>query len=83
MLRNQPGIHSVKVALLAERAVVEYDPEKWTVEKIAEVSATIHHACQARVLTSARINRKYPTLASMRRSFRRLDPTLLHCAYTA
>lgn len=36
MLRNQPGIHSVKVALLAERAVVEYDPEKWTVEKIAE-----------------------------------------------
>ena len=41
MLRNQPGIHSVKVALLAERAVVEYDPEKWTVDKIAEVCATI------------------------------------------
>lgn len=41
MLRNQPGIHSVKVALLAERALVEYDPEKWTVEKIAEVRATI------------------------------------------
>ncbi|EKM50173.1 uncharacterized protein PHACADRAFT_264752 [Phanerochaete carnosa HHB-10118-sp] len=36
VLRNQPGIHSVKVALLAERAVVEYDIEKWTVEKIAE-----------------------------------------------
>ena len=41
MLRNQPGIHSVKVALLAERAVVEYDPELWTAEKIMSVSATI------------------------------------------
>ena len=26
MLRTQAGIHSVKVALLAERGVVEYDP---------------------------------------------------------
>ncbi|KZP01536.1 copper transporting p-type ATPase-like protein [Calocera viscosa TUFC12733] len=34
MLRNQEGIHSVKVALLAERAVVEYDQEKWDVDKI-------------------------------------------------
>ena len=36
MLRNQPGIHSVKVALLAERAVIEFDPLTWTPEKIAE-----------------------------------------------
>ncbi|KAJ7224306.1 Cu-transporting P-type ATPase [Mycena pura] len=34
MLREQPGIHSVKVALLAERGVVEYDPKNWDVEKI-------------------------------------------------
>ena len=38
MLRNQAGIHSVKVALLAERGVVEYDPAKWTPEKVIEVS---------------------------------------------
>lgn len=36
MLRNQSGIRSVKVALLAERGVVEYDPQLWTVEKIIE-----------------------------------------------
>ncbi|KAI9456917.1 E1-E2 ATPase-domain-containing protein [Boletus coccyginus] len=34
VLRTQPGIHSVKVALLAERGVVEYDPTIWTAEKI-------------------------------------------------
>ena len=38
MLRNQAGIHSVKVALLAERGVVEYDPAKLTPEKVIEVS---------------------------------------------
>lgn len=37
MLRTQPGIHSVKVALLAERGVVEYDPDVWTPEKIVGV----------------------------------------------
>jgi hypothetical protein len=36
-LRSQPGIYSVQVALLAERAVVEYDPVLWTDDKIAEV----------------------------------------------
>ncbi|KAL5537182.1 CCC2 [Sanghuangporus sanghuang] len=36
MLRGQDGIHSVKVALLAERGVVEYDPSLWTVEKIID-----------------------------------------------
>ncbi|KIY62940.1 copper-translocating P-t [Cylindrobasidium torrendii FP15055 ss-10] len=35
MLRTQTGIHSVKVALLAERGLVEYDPSIWTPEKIA------------------------------------------------
>ncbi|KAK1232917.1 Cu(2+)-transporting P-type ATPase [Marasmius sp. AFHP31] len=34
MLRGQEGIHSVKVALLAERGTVEYDPEKWNDEKV-------------------------------------------------
>ncbi|KAH7914833.1 E1-E2 ATPase-domain-containing protein [Hygrophoropsis aurantiaca] len=34
MLRSQSGIHSVKVALLAERGVIEYDPEIWTPEKL-------------------------------------------------
>jgi len=37
MLREQKGIHSIKVALLAERGVVEYDPEYWTVPKIIDV----------------------------------------------
>lgn len=40
MLRTQPGIHSVKVALLAERGVVEYDPNVWDADKIANVSTT-------------------------------------------
>ncbi|GAA6009075.1 hypothetical protein JCM10207_004084 [Rhodosporidiobolus poonsookiae] len=35
-LRNQDGIASIKVALLAERAVVEYDPAQWTLEKLVE-----------------------------------------------
>ncbi|KAH9933503.1 copper transporting p-type ATPase-like protein [Fomitopsis serialis] len=34
MLRTQPGIHSIKVALLAERGVVEYDPNVWDTTKI-------------------------------------------------
>lgn len=34
MLRQQDGIHSVKVALLAERGTVEYDPQKWDSGKI-------------------------------------------------
>lgn len=35
MLRQQEGISHVSVALLAERAVVQYDPDSWTAEKIA------------------------------------------------
>lgn len=37
MLRDQKGIHSIKVALLAERAVIEYDPSDWTVDKLISV----------------------------------------------
>ncbi|KAF9441577.1 Cu-transporting P-type ATPase [Macrolepiota fuliginosa MF-IS2] len=36
MLRPKPGIHSIKVALLAERGVIEYDPKLWTVPKLIE-----------------------------------------------
>ena len=38
MLKSQEGIHSVTVALLAERGVVHYDPHAWTVDKIIGVS---------------------------------------------
>jgi Cu+-exporting ATPase len=41
VLRTQPGIYSVKVALLAERGVVEYDPTVWTEEKIINVTLAI------------------------------------------
>lgn len=37
MLRDQKGIHSIKVALLAERAVVEFDPFHWTAPKLIDV----------------------------------------------
>jgi hypothetical protein len=41
MLRSQPGIHSVKVALLAERGVVEFDPLQWNVVKVINVSISL------------------------------------------
>ncbi|KAH9022104.1 copper P-type ATPase CtaA [Lactarius deliciosus] len=34
MLRSQPGIYSVKVALLAERGIVEFDPQQWNADKV-------------------------------------------------
>jgi len=37
-LRSQSGIHSVKVALLAERGVIELDPEQWNAEKVINVN---------------------------------------------
>lgn len=37
MLRGQKGIYSVKVALLAERGQIEYDPAHWTVDKLVNV----------------------------------------------
>ena len=43
MLRSQTGIHSIKVALLAERGVVEYDPNVWDADKI--VSVSLHFSC--------------------------------------
>ncbi|KAI9453718.1 heavy metal translocatin [Lactarius psammicola] len=33
-LRSQSGIRSVKVALLAERGVVEFNPRQWNVERV-------------------------------------------------
>ena len=39
MLRNMSGIHSIRVALLAERGFVEYNPQTWDPEKIINVSA--------------------------------------------
>jgi Cu+-exporting ATPase len=41
MLRSQPGIHSVKVALLAERGVVEFDPLQWDAVKVVNVSNSL------------------------------------------
>ena len=41
-LRNQTGVHSIKVALLAERGVVEYDPTVWTADKLIGVRRTKH-----------------------------------------
>ena len=38
MLREQSGIHSIKVALLAERGVIEYDPNVWDADKLIDVS---------------------------------------------
>jgi hypothetical protein len=37
MLREEKGIYSIKVALLAERGVIDYDPAFWTVDKIISV----------------------------------------------
>lgn len=39
MLRDLPGIHAIKVALLAERGVVEYDPKSWNPDKLITVSS--------------------------------------------
>ncbi|CAO1624004.1 unnamed protein product [Jaminaea pallidilutea] len=36
MLRKQDGIHSVSVALLAERAVVDYSTQQWSATRIAD-----------------------------------------------
>ena len=51
MLRGQPGIQSVKVALLAERAVIEYDPAMWTTEKLIEVSCPQKPICRSCIIT--------------------------------
>jgi Cu+-exporting ATPase len=42
MLREQKGIHSIKVALLAERGVIEYDPASWNVDKLISVRNPHH-----------------------------------------
>lgn len=40
MLRPQAGIQSIKVALLAERGVIEYDPAVWNPDKLISVRCT-------------------------------------------
>jgi Cu+-exporting ATPase len=40
MLRTQTGIHSIKVALLAERGVIEYDPTVWNPDKLIGVTCS-------------------------------------------
>jgi hypothetical protein len=41
MLQSQEGIHNITVALLAERGVVQYDPNSWTVDKIIGVRVIV------------------------------------------
>lgn len=64
VLRSQPGIYSVKVALLAERGAVEYDPSVWSTEKIISVSQL--HLVD-RLLRP--LHRKYRTRVSMPQLF--------------
>lgn len=70
MLRKMPGIHSVRVALLAERGVVEYDPTDWNPEKIINVSpwcssssSYTHRVWLRKYLISASTPPKYPPSA--------------------
>jgi hypothetical protein len=58
MLRNQSGIHSAKVALLAERAVIEFDPLLWTVPKLIDVGPFFHEISR-RPHASLVYNRKF------------------------
>ena len=39
MLRDQKGIHFIQVDSYIKRAVVDYDPEIWTADKLASVRA--------------------------------------------
>jgi hypothetical protein len=82
MLRNQDGIYSVKVALLAERGVVEYDPSKWTVEKLMSVRQRLLslHGCSTRLTYN---RRKSPILASMQHTYPPFEQMLQHYESTA
>lgn len=67
MFRDMPGIHSIRVALLAERGVVEYDPAVWHPEKIINVSpwfcfpsSPTHRVYLRKYLTSASMPPRYP-----------------------
>ena len=82
MLRGQSGIHSIKVALLAERGVVEYDPDAWNPSKLIEVRslASSSLACSD-ILPCA--FRKFLTLASMQPSSLQYVPTKSPSRYTA
>ena len=79
MLRDQKGIYSVKVALLAERAVIEYDAKEWTVSKLTSVG-TLLFLSPGR---SQHISRKSRILDSMRHPYHPEETILCSCGYTA
>ena len=83
MLRSQPGIHSVKVALLAERGVVEFDPLQWNVAKVINVSKHFRDCLQKSPVSDTFIARKYRISVSMQRLFPPLVQMRSPCAYTA
>jgi len=80
MLRDQKGIHSVKVALLAERAVVEYDPLHWNVEKLVGVSSC---PLEPKGSFSSHCCRKFPILASMQLIYRKQERMWFNYEYMA
>jgi len=67
-LRDQEGIHSIKVALLAERAAIEYDPSLWNVDKLVNVSASALPVCLILTIFFAK-SRKFLMSVSMRHLF--------------
>ena len=78
MLRDQEGIHSVKVALLAERGIIQYDPKVWTEDKLINV-------CLFELLPEpvSHLPRKYLILVSTRPSYLPSVKTLFSYEYMA
>lgn len=75
-LRDQEGIHSIKVALLAERATVEYDPAVWNVDKLVNVSSSAFLTLLCLNLNATHpMNRKFLIPVSMRHSYHLQEPT--------
>jgi hypothetical protein len=79
-LRTQPGILSVKVALLAERGVVEFDPAVWTPEKLAGVRA---RSAAPRTPLTPPVCRRSRTSGLMRSCSRPCARTKSRSAFTA
>ena len=82
MLRGRPGIHSIKVALLAERGVVEYDLDAWNPSKLIEVRSIVSSSLACSDILPCTF-RKYLTLASMQPSSLQHVPTKSPSRYTA
>ena len=83
MLRDQKGIHSIKVALLAERAIVEYDPALWTADKLVNVSKCLLPKPRLNNLLTILTARKSPILASTLLCYHPPVPMLSSYGYTA